>query len=111
MLPTSMCEADQGQEGHVVAAGEPDGARGTFGAFGAEVLPDQSGGSGADSPGRQEGEHDDAQGDGVAGDCFAAEQGIDTGEAHPACGGDEVLDHGGAAHAQQKSASGTRPRR
>ena len=94
-------DADAAEEKHVVEAGAPDRFFGAFGLFGAEVLADEGGGGVAESPGRQKDEDDDADGDGVAGECGGAEDADDADQADPAGVGDGELQDAGERDAEQ----------
>ena len=99
-------DADAAEEEHVVEAGAPDGFFGAVGLLCAEILADQRGGGVAESPGRQDDEDDDANGDGVAGKCGGAEDADDADQADPAGVGDGELQDAGERDAEQAQQDG-----
>src|SRR5213078_3150843 len=76
-------DADDAEKNHVIEAGAPDGFFRAFGLFCAEILADERGGSVAQAPRRKNDEDQDADGDGVAGECGRAEDADDANEADP----------------------------
>jgi hypothetical protein len=94
-------EADEAEKDHVVQAGAPDGSFGALGLLGAEILADECGGGVAEAPTGHESKDEDADGDGVAGECGRAEDADDAHKADPTGVGDRELQNAGERDAQQ----------
>ena len=99
-------EADSAEKEHVVKAGAPYGFFGAFGLLGAEVLADKRSGGVAEPPGGQQDKDNDANGDGVAGECRGAKDADDADEANPAGVGDGELQDARQRNTKQTQQNG-----
>src|SRR5580704_1322275 len=89
------------QEQHVVEAGAPDGSFGTVRLPCPEILADERGGGVAQSPGWQDHEDQDADRNGVAGECSRAEGADDSDQRDPTGVGDRKLQDAGDGDADE----------